>query len=113
MKNKNLFGTCPYFTAQKILVGKWSLLILHYLDGEVLRFKQLERLLAPIAQTTLTKQLRGLEEHGLIERKVYTQIPPRVEYSLTQVGREFKPVLEKLELWGEIYIKYLENKNKT
>lgn len=112
MAEKDLLGVCPYFTSQKVLSGKWSLLILHYLDENVLRFNQLERLLAPITQATLTKQLRSLEESGLIVRTVYNQVPPKVEYSLSEVGKKFKPVLNYLEIWGNEYIEYLKHVRK-
>lgn len=108
IKEKDLFGICPYFTSQKVLSGKWSLLILHYLDEETLRFKELERKLAPITQATLTKQLRHLEEHGLITRTVYNTIPPKVEYALSELGCQFKPVLDSLEKWGDLYIAHME-----
>lgn len=111
-QNENdLFGRCPYFTTQKVLSGKWALLILHYLDEQPLRFKELERQLAPITQTTLTKQLRTLEDNGLINRTVYNQIPPKVEYSLSELGLLFKPVLDSLEVWGKQYISYMESRN--
>ncbi len=106
-----LFGICPYFTSQKVLSGKWALLILHYLEEKTLRFKELERALAPITQATLTKQLRNLEEHGLITRTVYNTIPPKVEYSLSELGLQFKPVLDSLEKWGELYIAHMEGKD--
>ncbi len=107
---KDLFGICPYFTSQKLLSGKWSLLILHHLDGGVVRFKELERYLAPITSATLTKQLRAMEEEGLIIRTVYNQIPPKVEYSLSEIGQKFHSVLEPLREWGDEYIKIMKVK---
>lgn len=108
---QELYGVCPYFTSQKILSGKWAILILHHLDGNTLRFSELEKRLGKITQSTLTKQLRTLEEHNLITRKVYNQVPPKVEYSLSELGVLFKPVLKSLEIWGNSYIDYL-NKEK-
>ena len=64
-----------------------------------------------ITQATLTKQLRKLEEYGLIHREVYQQIPPRVEYSLTELGRDFSPVLEQFQIWGDKYIESLHEQN--
>lgn len=113
MDKQNSFGKCPYFTSQKLLTGKWSLLIMHFLDGKILRFNELEKLLNPISQATLTKQLRLLEGNGLIKRKVYNQIPPRVEYSLSDIGNDFKPVLNSLEAWGNKYIAHIEKNQKT
>ncbi len=110
--NNNLFGKCPYFTAQKIFSGKWSILILYHLNDGALRHGELQRILGDITQTTLTKQLRMLEDYGLISRYVYAEIPPKVEYSLTDLGQEFNPVLEQLRIWGDKYIEYLKNQKK-
>lgn len=101
----SLFGKCPYVTAQKLLSGKWSILIIYYLSEGVLRFGELQRKMQGITQATLTKQLRTLEEYGLINRHVYPEVPPKVEYSLTDIGREFIPVLDQFKVWGEKYIK--------
>ena len=96
MENNNtLFGKCPYFTAQKVFSGKWSILILYYLNDGALRYGDLQRKMGDITQATLTKQLRMLESYGLIARYVYSEIPPKVEYSLTDLGKEFNPVLEQ------------------
>lgn len=107
-ENSELYGVCPYFTSQKILSGKWAILILHHLDGQTLRFNEIEKRLGKITQSTLTKQLRTLEENNLIVRKVYNQVPPKVEYSLSELGVQFKPVLASLEIWGNAYIDYLK-----
>jgi DNA-binding HxlR family transcriptional regulator len=109
-EEKNLFGLCPYVTSQKILTGKWSLLIMHHLSHGPLRFNELQRRLPDLTQTTLTKQLRGLEESALIIRTVYAQIPPKVEYTLSDIGLKFQPVLDSLEIWGKEYIDYLNAK---
>ncbi|WP_291570282.1 winged helix-turn-helix transcriptional regulator [Clostridium sp. UBA4548] len=111
MENINsLFGKCPYFTAQKLLSGKWSILIMYNLNKGTLRFGELQRTMEGITQATLTKQLRMLEEFGLVNRYVYPEIPPKVEYSLTELGKEFQPVLEQVRVWGDKYIKYLKYK---
>ena len=104
----DLVGRCPYVTSQKLLAGKWSLLIMHELADGPVRFRQLERRLNPITQATLTRALRQMEEDGLVHREVYSTIPPRVEYSLTQVGAGFKEVLHSLERWGNQYIEYMK-----
>lgn len=101
---ETLYGKCPYVTGQKILAGKWAIVLLHELSVETLRFNELQRRMPDMTQTTLTRQLRSLEEYGVIERKIYAQIPPRVEYSLTEIGREFITVLHALEDWGNKYI---------
>lgn len=107
---KDLFGICPYVTAQKLLTGKWTLLILQHLNERLMRFNELHKVLPGLTQATLTKQLRMMEENGLIIRTAYNQIPPKVEYSLSELGEHFKPVLDALEIWGTEYIDYLEKK---
>ncbi|AME09541.1 MULTISPECIES: winged helix-turn-helix transcriptional regulator [Gemella] len=108
MKNETLFGICPFFTTQKILAGKWTILILHILSNKEKRFNELQRELGEITQATLTKQLKQLEHDGLIHREVYAQVPPKVEYSLTSIGKNFQKVLDELENWGADYIEYLK-----
>lgn len=114
---KDLFGVCPYTTAQKILSGKWTLLILYHLSRKTMRFNELQRALPDLTQATLSKQLRLMEQNGLIVRTMYNQIPPKVEYSLSELGQQFKPVLSALETWGDQYIEYLnaggQNKRST
>jgi len=105
--DKDLFGVCPFSTAQRILSGKWTLMILYLLSRKVMRFNELQRVLVNITQATLTKQLRTMEHDGLIIRTVYNQIPPKVEYSLSELGEKFIPVLDTLEVWGFQYIEYL------
>jgi len=107
-KNINLFGICPYVTVQKIFSGKWSILIMFYLCEDTLRFGELQRKIPEITQSTLTKQLRTLEEIGIINRHVYPEIPPKVEYSLSDMGKEFIPVLLQFQLFGTKYISYLK-----
>ncbi|OPJ62764.1 winged helix-turn-helix transcriptional regulator [Clostridium oryzae] len=110
MDNKSLFGKCPYFTAQKVFSGKWSILIMYHLSDGTLRYGELMRRMEGITQATLTKQLRMLEEYGLVSRKVYSEIPPKVEYSLSELGRDFQPVLEQFKIWGDKYITSLKDK---
>ncbi|MFL0164153.1 winged helix-turn-helix transcriptional regulator [Candidatus Clostridium helianthi] len=105
----NLFGKCPFVTAQKIIAGKWTIVILHNLSTKTLRFGELQRLLPELKQATLTKQLRSLEEYGLVNRKVFPQVPPKVEYSLTDIGKEFKLVLDSISIWGEKYIDHIKS----
>lgn len=111
MEKKNLFGKCPYVTAQKVLTGKWSMYILYLLSKGPVRFNALQRQMPEeMTHTTLSRQLKTLEEEGLIVRKEYQQIPPKVEYSLSEIGEKFKPVLSVLETWGNAYIQYLQEK---
>ena len=104
----DLFGKCPFVTAQKIIAGKWAVIILHNLSEGTLRFGELQRLLPDLTQSTLTKQLRSLEEYGLVNRYVFPQVPPKVEYSLTDIGKEFKSVLDSISVWGEKYIEHMK-----
>lgn len=108
---KDLFGICPYVTVQKLLTGKWTILILYQLSMKTMRFNELQRALPRLTQATLTKQLHMMQENGMIERTVYNQIPPKVEYSLSQLGRDFQPVLDAAGGWGEKYIARMNEKN--
>ena len=114
MEDKHdLFGKCPFITAQKIIAGKWAVVILHNLSFKTLRFGELQRLLPELTQATLTKQLRSLEEYGLVNRYVFPQVPPKVEYSLTDIGKEFEPVLDSISVWGEKYIQHKKASETT
>ncbi len=104
------FGICPYATAQSLISGKWATLILHYLMDGPIRFNELQRLMPKMTHATLSVQLKNLVESGLVERKQYEDIPPRVEYSLTEIGERFRPVLDALSIWGNEYIEYMDNK---
>lgn len=107
---KELFGLCPYVTSQKILTGKWSIYILYLLQDGPVRFNELQRRLPDeVTHATLSRQLKTLEAEGLIVRKEYTQIPPKVEYSLSVIGKRFQLVLDALEIWGNEYIEYLRS----
>lgn len=97
------FGKCPYATVQMLLSGKWTLAILILLSTKTMRFNELLRELPNLTQATLTKQLRTLEKNSLIIRTVYNQIPPKVEYSLSDMGEKFKPVIKTMKAWGDEY----------
>lgn len=88
-------------TIQKVLGGKWKIEILYYISLRTRRFGELQRQIGDITQSTLTKQLRELEADGFISRYIYQEIPPKVEYSLTDLGKSFVPVLEYMKQWGE------------
>ena len=91
----------PIDATLDVIGGKWKPLIIYALNDETLRFSQLLDKLQPrITQRMLTKQLRQLETDGLITRKVYTQVPPKVEYSLTELGKSLMPILDQLCEWG-------------
>lgn len=108
MKNDKVksYIDCPFAKVQKIVSGKWNMLIIYLLSDEILRFGELHRRLPDMTQATLSKQLKTLEEHGIIYKNVFNQIPPKVEYSLTEIGQKFLPVLDELEKWSKEYEDY-------
>ncbi|WP_346897839.1 winged helix-turn-helix transcriptional regulator [Clostridium sp. UBA7503] len=89
---------------QNLLSGKWKLLTLWYLSYGTLRFSDIKKRLPKVTQKMLTSQLRSLEEDKLISRKVYPVVPPKVEYSLTEVGKEIIPILEMMHSFGSEYL---------
>jgi len=95
---------CPMVLVQKILSGKWKILILWYLVNGPLRFSDIKRNLPNVTQKMLTNQLRSLEEDNLIYRKVYPVVPPKVEYGLTEIGSKIIPVLKTMHDYGQEYI---------
>jgi DNA-binding HxlR family transcriptional regulator len=94
-----LFGVCPFVTAQQVLQGKWAILILHELSNGPKRFNEIQKNIE-VTQTTLSTQLKKLQNEGIISRTVYPEVPPRVEYELTDIGQSFGPVLDSIEVWG-------------
>lgn len=102
------FGKCPYATAQTLISGKWAVLILFYLEEGPIRFNELLRKMPKMTHATLSVQLKSLEEYGLVQRVQYEAIPPRVEYSLTEIGEKFHPVIAAMEKWGNEYISQMK-----
>lgn len=97
-------GYEKFETFVNMIGGKWKLRIIYLLAfHEVLRYGELKRLLSPITHKMLTMQLKELEKDGLVHRKKYQQIPPKVEYSLTQMGRDLKPIVKEIHGWIEQY----------
>jgi len=92
---------CPVTLTTRIIGGKWKPSILFYLEGRIRRFNELKRLLAGPTKKMLTQQLRELERDGLVYRKVYAEVPPRVEYSMTQHGESLRPILRLMSAWGK------------
>ncbi len=99
---------CPVEATLDILGGKWKPLILYYLLGATLRFGEIQRLIPQVSRRMLTQHLRELERDGIVHRKVYAEVPPKVEYSLTQTGRSLEPVLLTMLSWGEHYMEQAE-----
>jgi DNA-binding HxlR family transcriptional regulator len=96
---------CQFAVAMDSIVGKWKPIIIHHLlQGSPLRFNELRRLLPDITQRMLTLHLRELEEEEIIKRVIYPQIPPKVEYSITEYGLGLAPIIEALHQWGATHI---------
>ncbi|KAF3886755.1 MULTISPECIES: winged helix-turn-helix transcriptional regulator [Nostocales] len=102
--------TCEVETTLRVIGGRWKVLIIRELMLGVKRFGELQRALDGITQKMLTQQLREMEEDGIISRKVYPQIPPKVEYSLTPLGESLQPILYAMHEWG---VKHLSQVNLT
>ena len=92
---------CPVLLTTSIIGGKWKPLILFYLQSRTRRFSELNRLISGSTKKMLTQQLRELERDAIVGRKVYAQVPPRVEYSLTRHGESLRPILELMSGWGK------------
>ncbi len=100
---------CPVSAIQNVLTGKWKLSILWILSKNTLRFNELQRLLPDVSRGVLTQQLKELEHSKMVHREVYKEVPPKVEYSLTDIGRSFIPVMTGIAEWGVGYVKELSN----
>ena len=94
---------CPVETTLTIIGNKWKVLILRDLMGQTRRFGELRKSIGHISQKVLTSNLRDMESQGLVNRKVYAEVPPRVEYSLTDLGTSLSPILDAMALWGNGY----------
>lgn len=95
--------SCPVETTLTLIGDKWKVLILRDLITGTKRFGELKKSIGSVSQKVLTAQLRDMEESGLVSRKVYAEVPPRVEYSLTELGKSLKPILDAMQSWGEGY----------
>lgn len=102
-KSERELPACPVETTLTLIGDKWKVLILRDLMPGTKRFGELKKSIGSVSQKVLTSQLRNMEENGLLVRKVYAEVPPRVEYSLTELGRSLKPILDALQSWGEDY----------
>lgn len=100
---KNELPACPVETTLTLIGDKWKVLILRDLMPGTKRFGELKKSVGNVSQKVLTAQLRAMEESGLVKRKVYAEVPPRVEYSLTELGKSLKPILDSVWAWGEAY----------
>ena len=109
MKTKaELIPECPVATTVQLIGNKWKLLIIRNLLVRPWRFNELQKNLDGISQKVLTDSLRSMEEDGIITRTVYAEVPPRVEYALSELGETMRPILESMQAWGENYKKRME-----
>lgn len=102
---------CPVTATMSVIGGKWKLLILYLIYNDINRFGKMGMVLKDISKQMLTTQLRELENDGIIERKIYPEIPPRVEYSFTDKGKTLLPIIELLKEWGSVHMPVLEKAN--
>lgn len=103
-KKLDTLPACPVETTLSLIGNKWQVLILRDLNlNGTMRFKELQRSIGKISQKVLTTNLRSMEESGIVSREVFAEVPPRVEYSLTELGQSLKPVLDAMRVWGERY----------
>lgn len=100
---KKELPACPVETTLTLISDRWKVLIIRDLLTGTKRFGELKKSLGSISQKVLTSNLRAMEESGLLTRKVYAEVPPRVEYTLTETGYSLKPVLDAMHKWGEEY----------
>lgn len=103
LKTVKELPACPVETTLTLIGDKWKVLILRDLLTGTKRFGELKKSVGGVSQKVLTSQLRDMEESGLINRKVYAEVPPRVEYSLTELGKSLNPILDAMKCWGEDY----------
>ena len=103
MLTKEEMPTCPVATTVALIGSKWKLLIMRNLLSRPWRFNELKKDLEGISQKVLTDSLRSMEADGLLTRTVYPEVPPRVEYTLTELGYSLRPILEAMRVWGEDY----------
>ena len=100
---EQVLPACPVETTLMLIGDKWKVLILRELVGGTKRFGQLKNAIGGVSQKVLTAQLRDMEQKGLLSRKVYAEVPPRVEYTLTETGYSLKPILDSMVVWGSAY----------
>lgn len=103
MRKKEELPECPVATTVQLIGNKWKLLILRNLRMRPWRFNELQKSLEGISQKVLTQSLRSMEADGLVVRTVYAEVPPRVEYSLSELGKTMYPILDAMEQWGNHY----------
>jgi DNA-binding HxlR family transcriptional regulator len=113
MVTKEELPACPVATTVNLIGNKWKLLILRDLLAGTKRFGKLRKSVAGISQKVLTDNLRSLEEDGIVVRKIYAEVPPRVEYSLSELGETLRPIIDVMKQWGTAYKERLEATSKA
>lgn len=103
MKTKDELPDCPVATTVSLIGSKWKLLIMRNLLARPWRFNELQKSLEGISQKVLTDSLRSMETDGIITRTVYPEVPPRVEYALSELGESMRPIIKSMEAWGTEY----------
>ena len=103
MKKKNELPPCPVEITLQMMSDRWKVLILRDLLDGTKRFGELRKSIGKVSQKVLTANLRSMEDDGLVSRKVFAEVPPRVEYTLTETGMSLKPILDSMVEWGENY----------
>ena len=97
-------SSCPVETTLQLISSRWKVLILRDLLEGTRRFGELRKSIGPVTQKVLTANLRSMEKDGLLTRKVYAEVPPRVEYTLTELAESFVPILEQMKEWSEVHL---------
>ncbi|MBQ9279305.1 MAG: helix-turn-helix transcriptional regulator [Lachnospiraceae bacterium] len=109
MKKKEELPECPVATTVSLIGSKWKLLIIRNLLNRPWRFNELHKSLDGISQKVLTDSLRSMEADGIITRTVFPEVPPRVEYSLSELGESLRPIINDMAKWGNDYKDNLKN----
>lgn len=113
MRTKEELPACPVATTVQLIGSKWKLLILRNLLARPWRFSELKKSLDGISQKVLSDSLRSLEEDGIVTRTVYPEVPPRVEYSLSELGESMRPIISAMEQWGRDYQELVQGKGPS
>lgn len=112
MLTREEMPACPVATTVQLIGSKWKILIIRNLMGRPWRFSELKKDLDGISQKVLTDSLRSMEEDGIVTRTVYPEVPPRVEYDLSELGESMRPIIKAMEIWGTEYKEKYAKKTK-
>ena len=112
MLTREEMPACPVATTVQLIGSKWKILIIRNLMGRPWRFNELKKDLDGISQKVLTDSLRSMEEDGIVTRTVYPEVPPRVEYDLSELGESMRPIIKAMEIWGTEYKEKYAKKTK-